>query len=199
MKNKLLFSLFPGILFAFHCLPFFGQSQQTTIEVLKDTLYIPKQAVFNKVNSRKTLHFELPQNTVKWLYYFESIDKMQIKDALAGNYYAPADFEANSSKKVERGVGYLTVRKVGPVKLEVLLLDDKGEEEFLRTKNDLYIFTRPQDYMVSGSSLCEVGDCNSSGKIIIDTNSTGKLILGFRSIDYRKDAYFIVQIVALVK
>jgi hypothetical protein len=199
MKNKLVLSVFPGILFAVHGVSFFGQIQESPVEVFKDTIFIPKQSVFNKVNSRKILQFELTQNTDKWLYYFESIDKMQIKNALAGNYCTTADFEADSSKKAGKEVSYMTVRKMGPVKLEVLLLENKGMEEFLRVKGDTYVFTRPQDFIINGSSLCEVGDCNSSGKVLIDKKGGGKFFIGFRNIDYTEDAYIIVQIMAMVK
>ena len=187
--------------------PILGQEKEfkpNTIEIIKeiikDTLFIPKQAKFNKVNSRRIMQFELPQNTVKWLYYFESIDKMKINEALGRNYFSPGDFKTDSSKKDIQVVGNpLNVRKVGPVKLEVLLLDNGEAEEFMRTENNFYAFLRPKSYFKNGSTLCEVGDCNSSGKVILDSIGSGKLYLGFRNINYQEDAYIIVQIVAFVQ
>lgn len=187
--------------------PILGQEKEfkpNTIEIIKeiikDTLFIPKQAKFNKVNSRRIMQFELPQNTVKWLYYFESIDKMHINEALGRDYFSLADFKSDSFKKDIQVVGYpVNVRKVGPVKLEVLLLDNEEAEEFMRTENDFYASLRPKSYFKNGSTLCEVGDCNSSGKVILDSIESGKLYLGFRNINYREDAYIIVQIMAFVQ
>jgi hypothetical protein len=194
------------IIFICSCLyliPVFNQKKEfeiKMIEVVKDTLFIPKQSSFNSVKSRKILQFELPSDYSQWGYYFESVKKQNIEKGLLANYFNKSDFIPDSSidKITENREHAISVRKSGVVKLEVLVLDEEGADKFLRSDNGFCTILRPEGYFKSESSLCNVGDCYGSNKVIIDNKLIRKCFLGFRNIDYREDAYIVVQIMAIM-
>jgi len=187
-----------------YLMPVFSQEKDfdtCMIEALKDTLFIPKQSSFNSVKSRKVLQFDLPSNYSRWCYYFESVKKQNIEKALTASYINKSDFMPDSSMdRITVDEKYtIGVRKQGAVKLEVLVLDKDGANEFLQSDNGFCTVLRPDGYFKSESTLCETGNCYGSNKVLVDNQLIEKCFLGFRNIEYREDAYIIVQIMAIVE
>lgn len=187
-----------------YLMPVFNQDKDfdtSMIEVLKDTLFIPKQSGFNSIKSREVLQFELPSSYSRWCYYFESVKKQNIEIALSDNYINKSDFMPDTAMdKITGDRKYaIGVKKHGVVKLEVLVLDKDGADEFSQSDNGFCTTLRPDGYFKSESSLCEVGNCYGSNKVLIDNQLISKCFLGFRNIDYRENAHIIVQIVAIVE
>jgi hypothetical protein len=185
-----------------YLIPVFNQEKDfdiKMIEVIKDTLFIPKQSSFNSPKSRKVLQFDIPSNYSRWCYYFESVKKQNIEEALSTSYINKSDFMPDSSMDMitANGEYAISVRKFGAVKLEVLVLDKEGADKFLQSDNGFCTILRPDVYFESESTLCEVGNCYGTNKVIIDNKLIKKCFLGFRNIDYREDAYIVVQVMAI--
>jgi hypothetical protein len=187
-----------------YLMPVFNQEKDLEIKMIEliiDTLFIPRQSSFNSVKSRKVLQFELPSNYSQWGYYFMSVKKQNIEEALSANYLNKSDFMPDSSMDEITGNGKFAIsaRRSGAVKLEVLVLDKEGAAKFLQSYKGFCTILRPDGYFKSESSLCETGDCYGSNKVIIDNKLNRECFLGFRNIDYREDAYIVVQIMAIIK
>jgi len=181
----------------------FGQNANISdgmIEVLTDTIVLKKQTQFNNIGSRSIINFELPTNTTKWGYYFESIEKENINKALLKKYFTTSDFieDTITDKKITNNKFNIRVVKMGPTRIETLLLDNKGKTTFLNNNNGICLITRPDGYFKDESILCEPARCYSSNKIISNTVIKGEYYLGFRNIDYRKEAFIVIQIIAFV-
>jgi len=180
----------------------FGQNTDLTnnmIEILTDTIALKKQMKFNNIGSRGIINFELPANTIKWGYYFDAIEKENISNALLKEYFTMSDFvkDTTALKRSDKTI-YIKAVKIGPVRIETLLLDTMGKNAFLTNNNGICSVTRPDGYFKDESTLCEPDLCYASNKIISNTILKGEYYIGFRNIDYRKDAYIIIQIVAFV-
>lgn len=185
-------------------MPVCGQdkkSETDMIDVIKDTLFISKQSKINYVKSRRVIQFNLPFDTYKWGYYFKSIEKHNIDKALSENYFEYFDFIPDTFTNMPGGTKkyHIKSKEVGPVKLEVLLLDKEGAAEYLKEENGICVIQRPNGYFRDESTLCEVGDCHSSNKVVVDSKINNEYYLGFRNINFREDACIILQIVAITK
>jgi hypothetical protein len=180
----------------------FGQNTNLTdemIEILTDTIALKKQMKFNNIGSRGIIKFELPANTIKWGYYFDAIEKENISDALSKEYFTMSDFvkDTTTLKRSDKKI-YIKVVKIGPVRIETLLLDTIGKNAFLTNNNGICSVTRPDGYFKDESTLCETELCYASNKIISNKVLKGEYYIGFRNIDFRKDAFIIIQIIAYI-
>lgn len=169
------------------------------VEILTDTLKIPKQQDLNRIESRKIVKVKIPSNAIGWGYYYESIEKYEIESMLTKKFFSVNDFIQEPIKDTIPIKYKMTMRKSGKSDLEVLAMRNEDANEFMLSEDGFCKSKRPEFYYVEESSLCEVGKCYGSDKKIFDNIVSNEIYLGLRNIEFTENNYIILQIAILTE